>query len=97
MVISFRIFGKFESFRVSMNVFAVITKVFYGDQMRILLFWGIVFMTGCFRLTAVEHTVFADMTRSHTGGESYSESPSGYQEKGGGWRLGTSLKTIWGR
>lgn len=54
-------------------------------------------LSGCFRLTGVEHTLYGGITRNYSGGEVFSEVPSGHQEQGGSWFGGTALKTIWGR
>jgi len=54
-----------------------------------------VVLSGCIRLRGIEHSVYGGMSRSHSGGEVYSENPSGHQEQGGGWSIGSKIKTIW--
>ena len=54
-------------------------------------------LTGCFRLTGIEHEVSVGMLRGDSGGEVYAREPSGHREYHGGWNAGTSIKTIWGR
>ena len=54
-------------------------------------------LTGCFRLTAVEHSVYGGLERNYSGGEIYADQPSGHQEQGGAWSMGTAIKTIWSR
>jgi len=60
-----------------------------------LYFILLTLLSGCFRLTGIEHSVHGGLTRSNSGGEIYSESPSGHQEQGGSWTVGTKIKTIW--
>ena len=65
--------------------------------MKKLIFLALVALSlsGCFRITGVEHSIYGGMSRSYSGGEVYSESPSGHQEQSGGWTAGTKIKTIW--
>ena len=63
--------------------------------MKLLLLSITLCLSGCFHLTAVEHSVYGGITRSHSGGEIYSETPSGSQEQGGSWYTGTMIKTVW--
>ena len=60
-----------------------------------LLSLAVLVLSGCFRITGVEHSIYGGMSRSYSGGEVYSESPSGHQEQSGGWTAGTKIKTIW--
>jgi hypothetical protein len=52
-------------------------------------------LPGCITLTGVEHTVYGGVSRSHSGGEVFSEMPSGHEEQGGTWYIGSAIKTIW--
>ena len=54
-------------------------------------------ISGCFRLVGIEHSVYGSVARSHSGGTTYSEYQTGHEEQGGGWTVGTKVKTIWGR
>ncbi len=47
------------------------------------------------KMTGIEHSIYGNLTRSHSGGEVYSMDPSGHQEQGGSWSAGTKIKTIW--
>ena len=64
---------------------------------RILLLMALLSLTGCFRLTGIEHEVPAGFGRSQSGGEVFAQSPSGHKDYSGAWQLGTSIKTIWGK
>lgn len=55
----------------------------------------IVLLSGCFRLAAVEHTVYGGINRQYSGGQVYSAEPSGHEEQGGGWNVGSAVKTVW--
>ena len=61
--------------------------------MRYLIL-ALLLLQGC-AIIGVEHTVYGGVTRSHSGGEVYAEQPSGHQEQGGSWYVGSALKTIW--
>ena len=64
---------------------------------RMLLISLLFSLTGCFRLTGIEHEVSAGFGRSQSGGEVFAQSPSGHKDYSGAWQLGTSFKTIWGK
>lgn len=61
--------------------------------MRWLLFP--LLLSGCVSMTGVEHTVYGGIQRGYSGGEVYSENPSGHQEQSGGRNVGSAIKTIW--
>lgn len=66
--------------------------------MRVIFLMAALFtLSGCFRITAVEHSVYGGMSRNYSGGEVYSSDPSGHQEQGGGWNVGSKIKTVWTR